>query len=117
MTSFPSRLCFSFLAVCSAALAQTGNYVPLDPGNVWVYRMARPSPFAGYRTIMVEGRETVNGFEYSRVRFFERTVLLRALPDGSILAYNPETASDVTWLALDSPAGTGFETRHRPMFE
>ena len=105
-----SRLCFVFLAICSASVAQTGNYFPLETGNAWMYRLAGAGSNTAFRTISVEGRETIRGFDYSRVRYFERTVYLRATPDGSIVSFNRATGSDELWLKLNDPVGSTFES-------
>src|SRR5262245_26601887 len=101
MTLFQSKLyLLGLFAACGAATAQTGNPFPLDPGNPWVYRLTGVNPQLAFRTIAVEGRETVNGIEYSRVRFFERNVLLRAKHDGSLVAFDRDAGSDVQWAPL-----------------
>jgi len=92
-------------------MAQTGNYFPLDIGNAWMYRLtASRLAETSFRTITVEGRETLNGVDYSRVRYFERVLHLRSNPDGSIVSLNPTTSSEEPWLKPSEPVGTTFES-------
>jgi hypothetical protein len=78
-----------------------------------MYRQAGASgqSEAAYRTISIEGMETRNGREYFRVRYFERTVFLRANEDGSVVVYNATTATEEPWLSPGAAEGTAFETR------
>ena len=94
-----------------AQTTQTSNYFPLEPGNVWMYALAAPGTTSSFRTISVEGRDTLNNIEYSRVRYFERVVYLRANTDGSIVSFNRTTNSEEAWLKLNEPVGTTFDAR------
>jgi hypothetical protein len=94
-----------------AQTTQTSNYFPLEPGNVWMYALAAPGTTTSFRTISVEGRDTLNNIEYSRVRYFERIVHLRANTDGSIVSFNRTTNSEEAWLKLNEPVGTSFDAR------
>src|SRR5688572_10098871 len=92
------KLFLAFITICSASLAQTANYFPLETGNAWMYRLSGGGTNTAFLTISVEGRETVNGFDYSRVRYFDRIVYLRAKPDASIVAFNRTTNTEEPWL-------------------
>ena len=98
-------LLFAGAAVCAAA----PDYFPLQVGNSWVYRvtqgrLSRPG------TINVEARETVDGREYFRVQFFEDTLYLRQMGDGSIYKYDREAKTEGLWLPFGSPAGQAVRT-------
>jgi hypothetical protein len=105
------KISLAFLALSSFGLAQNGNYFPLETGTAWLYRSTGPGASTTFRTISVEGRETVNGFEYARVRYFDRYLLLRAQPDGSIVSFNRAIGTDEPWLSFNGPAGTTFDSR------
>ena len=98
-------LLFAAAALCAAA----PDYFPLQVGNSWAYRvtqgrMSRPG------TINVEARETIDGREYFRVKFFEDTVYLRQVDTGSIMVYNRETRQEGVWLPLGAAQGTTVRT-------
>src|SRR3954452_15311733 len=90
------------LATASSAPAATPDYLPLQSGNSWAYRVtqgARSRP----GTINVGQLVSVSGTQYFSLQFFERNVLVRLGEDGSILAYDPETKSESVWLAFGAP--------------
>lgn len=94
----------------SPSMAQNGNYFPLDTGNIWMYKLAGTGPEFAFRTISVEGTETINAVEYSRVRYFERIVYLRSNAPGSIVSLNRESGTEEPWLKLNEAVGTTFES-------
>jgi hypothetical protein len=75
--------------------AQT--FFPLQVGNSWVYRVVE-GRVRNAQTIDVESRESIEGTEYFKVNFFERTIYLRPADNGSVLAYDPETKQEQLWL-------------------
>jgi hypothetical protein len=106
-----SLLCFAFLASATAAMAQTGNYFPLETGNSWMFRFTGRGTETSFRSISVEGRETLNDVEYFRVRYFERVVYLRSNADGSIVSFNRGAGGEEPWLKPNEPAGATFEAK------
>jgi hypothetical protein len=103
--------CLAFLGLSIAATAQTVDYFPLDAGNTWMYRLTGSrSTETAFRTIAVEGRETVNGAEYWRVRYFERVVYLRSNTDGSIVSLNRASGNEEPWLKAGAPVGATFDS-------
>jgi hypothetical protein len=103
------RLCiFLFSGIL---FAQTTAYFPLEPGNVWMYRAAASAqPETTFRTISVDGVETLNGLEYFRVHYFGRTVYLRPNEEEDIVSLNRQTNAEEPWLALTGEEGSTFET-------
>jgi hypothetical protein len=111
-----SLLLTAGVTLCStAALAQTANpdSFPLQTGNSWLFRSANDSNSGAenfYRSISVGAKETVGGREYFNVRYFERAVLLRSEPDGSILALDRASGVEQPWLEFGLPEGATFES-------
>ena len=94
-----------------AATAQGADYFPLEPGNTWMYRLAGSrAAETAFRTISVEGRETLNGVDYSRLQYFGRVFYLRSYPDGSIVFLNRATGTEEPWLKPSAPVGTTFDS-------
>jgi hypothetical protein len=96
----------SAASLCAAAT----EYLPLQVGNSWVYK-ATQGRFSGVQTVAVEALETIEGRNYHRVQFFERTVYVRQTEDGSLMSYDPETKQERLWLPFASAEGqrTGSE--------
>ena len=105
-----------FLAASSllttALVAQTPAYFPLQVGNSWLYRLKNSR--AGedrYRSISVEGRETIGGREYFTVNYMGRTLALRSNSDGSIVVFDRASGTDQPFLLLVGlPEGASFPT-------
>ena len=106
-----SAISFALLAISTAAMAQTVDYFPLESGNIWMYRstVSRTSDLA-FRTISVEGRETVNSSDYFRVQYFGRPLYLRSNADGSIVSLNRTTNTEEPFLKPGAVVGTTFES-------
>jgi hypothetical protein len=96
----------------SALRAQPADYFPLQVGNSWLYRMigGRLAADDRYRSISVDGTESIGDQEYFRVNYFGRLVLLRQAADGAIIMYDRESATEKPWLALAAPTGSTFAT-------
>jgi hypothetical protein len=89
------------------------DYFPLQVGNSWVFRLLQDRTDAenAFKSISVEGLEPINGREYFTVRYFNKTVALRANPDGSIVAFNRMSGQEEPWLSPGLPVGSTFESR------
>jgi len=109
LTIFHSVLLAATFVSSSLAVAQAGDYFPLEVGNTWLYRLAGAQPETTFRTVSVEGTETLNGREYFRVVYFGRTLFLRSNADGTIVSFNRQSESEQAWLSLDAAEGTTFE--------
>lgn len=98
-------LLFAAAAVCAAA----PDYFPLQVGNSWVYRVTQ-GRLSQPGTINVEARETIEGRDYYRLSFFENTIYLRQIENGSILKYDKETKQETVWLPFGVPEGQTVPT-------
>jgi hypothetical protein len=87
-------------------------YFPLQAGNSWLFHLAQNETATEnvFRSISVEGIESIGGREYFTVRYFDKTVPLRANPDGSIVAFNRTSSQEEPWLAPGLPVGSTFES-------
>lgn len=95
----------------SALLAQTPSYFPLQVGNSWLYRLsdARSTAPDRYRSISVEGEETIGGIPYFQVRYFGQFVLLRDDPStGNLTVFDRQSGSEQPWLSLQLENGASF---------
>ncbi len=117
-TSIAIRL-FSLTAgalLSSALPAQTPSYFPLQVGNSWLYRQTditttSATPADPYRSISVQGQETVGDRQYFRVLYFGRSVLLRDDPSSSTLvALDRLSGAEQPWLSLGLDVGATFPT-------
>jgi hypothetical protein len=97
------------LLSATSLFSASTEYFPLQIGNSWVYRSMQ-GRLNRIQTIAVESIETVEGRNYYRVRFFERSLLVRQLDDGSLVFYNPETKQERLWLPFASPEGQKTES-------
>ncbi|HYP07973.1 MAG TPA: BsuPI-related putative proteinase inhibitor [Bryobacteraceae bacterium] len=95
-----------FLAAATFAAAATPEYFPLQQGNSWAYRSASRLGEGG-QTIEVQGKETLQNREYSKISFFGRTVYLRQ-SEGALLSYNPDLNQEKTFLDFAAEPGASF---------
>jgi hypothetical protein len=102
----------TLLSTVAWAQIPPAEYFPLQTGNSWVFRSIADNPNLepSYRTISVGGKETIRDREYFNVRYFDRSVALRAASDGSIVAFNRTSGAEEPWLQLGLPAGSTFES-------
>src|SRR5919106_1866228 len=102
----------TLLSTVAWAQIPPAEYFPLQTGNSWVFRWTSNNPNLEplYRSISVGGKETIRDREYFNVRYFDRSVALRAEPDGSIVALNRTSGTEEPWLRLGLPAGSTFES-------
>ena len=105
------------VAFSSALFAQAPNYLPLQTGNSWLYRL-QPGRIGGadpYRSITVGNRETAGGKDYYRVAWFGRQVLLREdATTGAVVALDSPSGAERPWLSLRSADGAAFPTTIDP---
>jgi hypothetical protein len=99
----------STLLFAVAAAAAGPEYFPLQTGNSWVYRVTqgratRPA------TVEVGERERIDGRDYYRVNFFERTLWLRYADDGNLLAFDRELGQERVWLPAGADDGQTVQT-------
>jgi hypothetical protein len=95
----------SFVLFAGLAAAAT-DYMPFEPGNLWIYR-------AGTQTMSIEvlRTEVAGGRAYSVVREYRGdSVWLRMDDAGSLWAYDPATGREALWAAFNSPEGTEYDT-------
>lgn len=88
------------------------EYFPLQTGNSWLFRATSndPNAEASFRSISIGRKEVVGDREYFNVQYFERSALLRAETDGSIVALNRASNAEEPWLNLGLPVGSSFES-------
>ncbi|MCW5983459.1 MAG: hypothetical protein KIT09_35535 [Bryobacteraceae bacterium] len=99
------------LACASAALAYQPDYFPLNPGNRWVYRQS--GALAGNPLVVEVVRgEVIDNRWYALVNGFPTgAAWLRLGEDGTLYAYDPESETDLVWVAFDAPEGAAYSTR------
>src|SRR5262245_47942122 len=110
-SAFYNVLFLTAFVFCSDLVAQTDDYFPLEVGNSWMYRPAgaQIQPETAFRTVSVEGKETLNTAEYFRVMYFGRTVYLRPTADGKIVSLNRQSETEEAWLSPRAAESTVFE--------
>jgi hypothetical protein len=91
------------LAAATLSMATEPEYFPLQQGNSWAFRSSSRLG-TGAQSIEVQGKETFQNLEYTKVSFFGRTVHLRANA-GEILAFNPDSNQEKTWLNFNAEVG------------
>ncbi|HYI95544.1 MAG TPA: BsuPI-related putative proteinase inhibitor [Bryobacteraceae bacterium] len=96
-----------FLAAATFSFAAQPDYLPLQAGNSWAYRVASKGPARTPQTIDVEGKETFRDREYLRVGFLGRTVHLRTTETG-VNILNATAEAESAWLAFDGEVGRSF---------
>jgi hypothetical protein len=100
---------FAFVVAAANLCAAAPDYFPLQVGNSWVYRVTQ-GRMSAPGTVEVQARETLDGREYFRVKFFENEKLyLRNGADGSVLTYDPELKQERTWLPSVLEEGQAVE--------
>jgi hypothetical protein len=103
---------FSILFWSNGLRADTSDYFPLEVGNSWLYHLTDSGLADGdrYRSISVDGTESVGDLRYFDVSYFGRTVLLRADTNGSIVMLDRQSGTEQPWLAFSQPEGATFDT-------
>lgn len=107
-----NRLCIVAGALCSTVLlAQTPAYFPLETGNSWLYRSkSNNGGESTFRSISVQGQETIQGRQYFNVDYFERKVVLRSDPDGTVAEFDRASGTERPWLQLRLPEDATFQS-------
>ncbi|MBI1897985.1 MAG: hypothetical protein HYS04_15855 [Acidobacteria bacterium] len=104
------------LVFAQLADAQSAHF-PLQPGNVWTYRLAGRwfdrMQTIELRIVEVVREDTFGGRQYFLVHFFGRDAWLRASGE-KILAYQPQEQSERTWIDFGAPEKETFETALQP---
>jgi hypothetical protein len=93
-----------FLITSAVAPAAAQEYFPLQVGNSWVYKTTQ-GRVNRVQTIGVEAVETIDNRNFYRVQYFENTVFVRALENGSLVSYDRETKQEKLWLPFAAPEG------------
>lgn len=93
--------------LAAAALSAQVNYLPLDAGNHWVYRLSANR----YATLRVERTQIFDDKQYSLLTGLPSgNAWLRSTDTGEVYAYNPDSKREVLWYDFSSPAGATYET-------
>lgn len=108
----------SSLIVIATALqpadAQVPDYLPLQPGNVWVYQVRGVPPRAGESTltVTVSGRQTLpSGVTYSVLEGYRPgKFLLRSDSFGRIYQYDEASGQERLWYDFSRREGEVYET-------
>lgn len=104
------------LAATVAALAQTpSDYLPLQTGNTWLYRVTGRVP--SEPVVMSVGNTVTVGdntyYEVTGIPVVGRA-LLRVNSIGTLVAVDETTRSEVPWVAFRASSGEAFESRVHP---
>jgi intracellular proteinase inhibitor BsuPI len=106
------------IALASVLPAQTANWFPLEAGNAWLYRPAETNNrfiAPEFRSILVQGMETIAGRDYFKVSYFGYELLLRVdSSDGSVWLFDKSSGSEKQWLAPGLPVGGTFPAAMNP---
>ena len=100
------------LAAASLTAASASDYLPLQQGNSWAYRSTSRLG-TGTQAIEVQGKETLQNREYTKVSFFGRSVFLRH-NDNLVMAFDPASNQESTWLDFGAEIGQSFPLRLNP---
>ncbi len=92
--------CLLTLAAALPGAAAT-EYLPLQPGNSWAYRVTQ-GRVSRVGAINVGEAVTVEGRQYYKLQFFDKDLLVRQAEDGSILSYDTEAKTEGVWLPFGS---------------
>ena len=98
--TFTASLLFAAATLSTAAEPE---YFPLQQGNSWAYRSASRLG-TGTQSIEVQGKETLQNREYTKVSFFGRPIYLRNNA-GEILVFDKDANQERTWLNFNAAAG------------
>lgn len=104
----PGTRTFTLSLLASAALfAQSPDYLPLQTGNVWVYRGT-----AGGFTVETGSPSSFGGNDYFSVRGFPSTpdLWLRNTPEGRILMWDAAARQERLWLDTSTPVAAESPT-------
>lgn len=97
--------------LCSSVLvAQTPAYFPLETGNSWLYRLKSGVGGESFKSISVEGQETIQGRQYFDVDYFGRKVVLRSDPDGTVAEFDRASGSERPWLQPQLAVDSTFQS-------
>lgn len=111
MEILPFRLALASFLIMKAA-AQVPEYLPLAPGNQWVYS---PSGLGAPLTAEVVRSEQFGDQTYYLLRGLPPADLwLRRLDNGAYVAYDPETKKERPWLDFSAADGVEFPTTAHP---
>jgi hypothetical protein len=93
-----------------ALFAQTESYFPLRAGDSWLYRLkpGRIPVSDEFRSISVEGKQTVGGQEYFDVRYFGQALLLRDTGNSALVALDRQSGVEKPWLSPGLAEGSTF---------
>jgi hypothetical protein len=97
---------FLLAAAAVSTAAATPDYFPLQQGNSWAFRSSSRLGTGG-QSIEVQGKETLQNGEYTKLNFFGRSVYLRQ-GEGALLSFNKDTGQEKTWLNFDAEVGASF---------
>lgn len=93
--------------LAAASLSAQVNYLPLDTGNHWVYRLSANN----FITLRVERTQIFDDKSYSLLTGLPSGhAWLRSTDMGEVYAYNPDSKKEVLWYDFSARAGSTYET-------
>ena len=106
------RLVLAALSFAGIVLSQQPDYLPLNPGNQWVYQPAG----RGQPIVMEVLRSAVfDDNTYYRTRnFLNADTWLRMREDATLVAYNPDTKQESVLVAFGAAEGSTYRTSIDP---
>lgn len=103
-TKISTAKLFCIGLLTTAAYGAGPEYLPLEVGNTWTYRVTQGRAVQP-AVIEVVGRETVNSNAYYRLNAFGTSALVRQSDDGSLVMWNTEASREMPYLPLGAPEG------------
>lgn len=98
----------------TGAAAHAGDYLPLNPGNVWVYRSDGPPPSRVW-TVHIERTDIIDGRPYALLRGLPQGELwLRTGEDGKVYTFDRRARQESLYADFGAPEGASFETHVDP---
>ncbi len=98
-----------FLSVLGT-FAQVPEYLPLQPGNQWIYRTSG----GAQQVVSVARQETVAGNTYSVLTGFGAESWVRASSDGVLVSYDRNSRTERPYLDFTAREKTSFPTSAHP---
>lgn len=91
------------------------DYLPLEPGNQWVYRCSGPTCGDTVTVVEVLGEEEAGGRRYAVVRSFHGELAwLRRDEEGGVWALDRESGAEQLWYRFGAAEGEAYKTEVGP---
>ena len=91
----------------ASAVAQQPDYLPLQQGNVWIYRCAGNCATV---TVEVGATQDFSGQTYHQVQgWFGNSYWLREDANGSVWSYDTAAQKESLWYAFQTPEGSTYD--------